>query len=89
MNKNFTVVKEELSESCFKFTAIDGKGDKIFGAGACVFRYMNAVDFKWSKWQINYGSSGAGNYSEKLPYVTVINEAMAFLKEQEAKEDEV
>jgi hypothetical protein len=83
MSKDYKIVREERSLNSFQritFKAIDKKGKRIFGASADLDRNKSWKNDRWEEWRLNYGSSGAKNYKDSLPYIEVINMAMKELK---------
>jgi len=83
--KKFKIVKEEIKTDymeMIKVKAVDENEKEIFGARCEVYRDKSLVDFSWKEWKINWPTTGAGTYEEKLPYFEVIRAGMEELKKR-------
>lgn len=80
----FVIKKEPFASESQEHTDFyaEVEGKRLPGSRVKVFRHLSPIDFKWSKWKILWSGCEEGTYEEKLPFVAVINEAMAFLKEK-------
>ena len=81
--KNFKINRKESKNKytqLIEFYAVNSNNKEIYGADANIIRGKDDDSGKWEDWKLNYGSTGAKTYEEKLPYVQVIVEAMEELK---------
>jgi len=83
----FKIVKEEYKTDymeAVKIKAIDENGKEIFGANCTVYRDKSPFDLTWTRWNIDWPTSGGGTYEEKLPHFEVIRIGMEELTKKES-----